>query len=307
MMPAMVTLSARNLVSLPRSAPALYARYGRHLPALVSLVLVVVVARLLAELVWALVPTPAEAVWHPAPPAPVAVAGANAVDLNAISSAALFGRYVPPAAPVANDLANAPETQLNLTLLGILADSRHPESSRALIGTQGGEEQPYSVGDDVARGVVLQAIFPDRVILARGGRLETLRLDKDAPGSGLLPGGGLAEAPATEVPADAAASLAAIRTQLLADPSKAADYIRVQPVNSGNGINGYRIYPGKDRSIFTAAGLKPGDIVTAVNGVQLNDPAKSLQLLNDLSQSNQLNLTVDRGGQSQSFNLSLSQ
>lgn len=306
----MATLSTPGLLTLQRTAPALYARYGRHLPALASLILVIVIARLLAALVWALIPTPPSAAWHPAPAPQVVVSAANTVDLNLIANAALFGRYAPPAVPATTDLASAPDTQLALTLLGILADSRHPESSRALIGTQGGDEQPYSVGDDVARGVTLQAIFPDRVILARGGRLETLRLDKDAPASGgLLPSGGVAEAtPAAEGPGPgAAASLAAIRTQLLADPSKAADYIRVQPVNSGNGINGYRIYPGKDRSIFTAAGLRPGDIVTAVNGVQLNDPSKSLQLLSDLSQSSQLNLTVDRGGQPQNFNISFSQ
>lgn len=303
----MATLSAQSLLALPRSAPTLYRRYGRHLPAAVDVMLMVVIARLLAKLVWALVPTPAEAAWRPAPPPVVTTSATNAVDLNAITSAALFGIYAPPATPTGTDLGSVPDTQLNLTLLGILADGRNPDQSRALIGTQGGDEKPYSVGDDIARGVTLQAIFPDRVILARGGQLETLRLDKDAPGSGSLLPGAAPAAPSEGVSANAAASLAAIRTQLLADPSKVADYIRVQPVNSGNGINGYRIYPGKDRSIFTAAGLRPGDIVTAVNGVQLNDPGKSLQLLSDLSQSSQLNLTVDRGGQPQNFNINLAQ
>ena len=302
----MATLSTQNLLSLPRSAPALYARYGSRLPSIASLVLVVVIARLLAQLVWALVPTPASAVWQPIPP-PVIANQNNAVDLNAITGAVLFGHYAPPAAPALADISAAPDTQLNLTLLGILADRHNPEASRALIGTQGGDEKPYSIGDDVTRGVTLQAIFPDRVILLRGGTLETLRLDKDAAGSGgLLPTAAQDDARPAET-AGAAASLAAIRTQLLADPSKVADYIRVQPVNSGNGINGYRIYPGKDRSIFTAAGLRPGDIVTAVNGVQLNDPGKSLQLLSDLSQNSQLNLTVDRGGQPQNFNINLAQ
>ncbi|GAC1625268.1 MAG: GspC family type II secretion system variant ExeC [Nevskia sp.] len=305
-MHSMATLSAQNLLSLPRSAPALYARYGRRLPSLASLILVVVIARLLARLVWALIPMPAGAAWQPLPP-PIIANRNSGVDLSAITSAGLFGHYAPPTSPVISDLASAPDTQLNLTLLGILADRRNPEASRALIGTQGGDEKPYSIGDDVARGVTLQAIFPDRVILARGGKLETLRLDKDAAGSGsLLPASASGDAQPAES-ASAAASLAAIRNQLLADPSKVADYIRVQPVNSGNGINGYRIYPGKDRSIFTAAGLRPGDIVTAVNGVQLNDPGKSLQLLSDLSQNNQLNLTVDRGGQPQNFNINLAQ
>lgn len=304
----MPTLTAQKLLALPRVAPRLYARYGQRLPTAVTLLFVIVIARLLAELVWALVPVPADARWRPIPPPPVTLAGGNTVDLAAISNAALFGTYQAPTGPAASDLASAPDTQLSLTLLGILANRRNPEASRALIGAQGGDERPYSIGDDVARGVVLQAIFADRVILARGAQLETLRLDREGiNGASLLPQSFAPEAPADGASADAAASLAAIRTKLLADPSKVTDFIRVQPVTGGTGMTGYRIYPGRDRTIFTAAGLRPGDIVTAVNGVQLNDPARSLQLLSDLSQNSQLNLTVDRGGVPQNFNISLSQ
>ena len=318
MMRRMATLSSNSLLALPKAAPRLYARYGARLPALASLVLVIVLARFAARLVWALVPLPQSAAWHPAPAVPTQQAGNRQVDLNVITGAALFGVWQPPAVvALTQDLSNAPDTNLSLTLLGILANGGDPKTSRALISAQGGEEKPYAIGDDVARGVTLQAIFPDRVILARGGRLETLRLDKDRAGG--LPGFGSpvqnqpqnedddSNAEPEEQSSNGARSLAQIRQKLLADPSKAADYIRVQPVPStaGGGLGGYRIYPGRDRSIFTAAGLKPGDVVTAVNGVQLNDPGRSLQLLSDLSQSSQVVVTVDRGGQPQNFNLSL--
>ncbi len=94
---------------------------------------------------------------------------------------------------------------------------------------------------------------------------------------------------------------------MLANPSKAQDYIRVQPAPnpSGSGQLGYRIYPGRDRSVFTAAGLRPGDVVSSINGVQLDDPSKSLQLLSDLSQANQVTLTVQRGGETQTVNVNL--
>jgi len=307
MMLMMATFSPPRLNTLPASVPALYARYGRRLPELASLVLVIVIAKLAAQLLWALVPTPEAARWQPAPPTQPKVTAAAGVDLNRIAGAHLFGQYTAPSDPALSDLANAPETQLNLTLLGILSNGRNNKGSRALISTQGGEEKPYSVGDDVGRGVQLQAIFADRAILSRGGKLETLRLDKDSTGG--LPGLPPQQLQEETGQADggAAESLAAIRTQLLTDPSKVADYIRVQPVNNGSGISGYRIYPGRDRSVFAAAGLRPGDIVTSVNGVALNDPSRSLQLLSDLSQSPQINLTVDRGGQPQNFSLNLAQ
>lgn len=288
-----------------RAAAAFYGRYGRALPGLVAAVCAILLGRALADLVWALVPVPESARWRPPPPA-AAARPAPAIDVNAIANAGLFGRYEAPAS-TEESLLSAPETPLNLTLIGLLADDRE-QYSRALIATQGGEEKAYAIGDDVARGVVLQAIFPDRVILQRGGRLETLRLERDQPGAG----GGAAPPPVAAAPADDGASasaqqLARVRDEVLKDPAKASEYVRVQPANIGGQLKGYRVYPGRDRSAFTQAGLRPGDLVTSVNGVQLDDPAKALQLLGDLGQAGQVNLVVERGGQTQNISINLSQ
>jgi len=333
MMLGMASISSTNVSALPKAAQALFARHGGRLPGLANLLLVIVIAHLLAKLVWLFVPVPASAAWQPPPPPPRAAA--PQVDLDAIASAELFGAFQAVAQePVAQDIDNAPDTQLSVTLLGILANDRDAKLSRALIAAQGGEEKPYSIGDDLSHGVIVQSIFADRVILSRGGKLETLRLERDKASNGFNAGapdpdggiqqqleqygvpsgdfnnyndtGGAEAVPQSYNPsANPGPALSKIRTQLLSDPSKVSDYIRIQPVNSGEGVNGYRIYPGKDRSVFSAAGLRPGDIVTSINGVQLNDPAKSLQLLGDLSRNNQLRLTVTRGGQPKSFDISL--
>lgn len=286
--------------SWARAPQALYQRHGRRLPALAAFVLAVLIGRAAADLAWLLVPTPQAARWQPPPAAPAAPRASDALDVNAIAGAGLFGRYT--AAPTGASLENAPDTPLNLTLLGVLADSRE-EFSRALIA-QGADEQGYAVGDDVARGVTLQAIFPDRVILSRNGRLETLRLERDQPGTGDSAPPAVAEA--EERAPNSPPALAAIRDEVLKDPSKASEYVRVQPANVGGQLKGYRIYPGKDRSAFSAAGLRPGDLVTSVNGVQLDDPAKALQMLGDLGSAGQVNLVVERGGQTQNISINLS-
>lgn len=295
-------MTLRDWSALPKTLAPLYERYARWLPSAVDLVLAVIIARLLAQLIWALLPTPAAAAWQAAPALASAPDPANQLDLNRISAAHLFGQYQAPANPGLDKIRNAPDTQLNLTLLGILANNKNKSASRALIAGSG-DEKPYSINDAIASGVTLSAIFPDRVVLSRNGQLETLRLDKDQPNSSDAP-----LAVADNVDSGAAASLAQIRAQMLANPAKAQDYIRVQPAPNaaGNGQMGYRIYPGRDRSVFTAAGLRPGDVVTSINGVQLDDPAKSLQLLSDMSQANQLTLTVQRGSESQTVNVNLS-
>lgn len=285
---------------------ALYARYAQRIPQWVALLLLLLLARQAAELVWALVPTPRQAAWHPPSVAPAQRAQTAGDPVRVITQAALFGRYQAPAAPSVAALANAPETNLNLDLLGILANRARPQDSRAVIAGGSGGEKPYAIGDAIGDGVTLKAIFPDRVVLSRRGKLETLRLDKDRPAAGgdlntpIAVAGGGAEASAEK--------LAQIRSELLANPAQAGNFIRVQPAQApGGGQLGYRIYPGSDGSAFQAAGLRPGDLVTAVNGVPLNNPAQTLQLLSQLSSASQVTLTIQRGNQTQTVNLRFAQ
>ena len=296
----MNAIAIRDWASLSQALTPLYQRYARWLPAAVDVVLAILIARVLAGLVWALVPAPA-ASWQPAPVAAAAQDPSAQLDLNRISAAQLFGQY--QAKTALSTLATAPDTSLNLTLLGILANGHNKASSRALISGNG-EEKPYAIGDTVAPGAVLTAIFPDRVVLWHNGQPETLRLDKSQPNSAAPP-----IAVAENAGEGGAESLGQIRQQMLANPAKAQDYIRVQPAAgaSGNGQIGYRIYPGRDRAVFNDAGLRPGDVVTSINGVSLDDPAKSLQLLSDLSNASQVTLTIQRGGETQTVNVNLSQ
>jgi general secretion pathway protein C len=283
--------------SVQGSLARAYEKHGRWLRTAALVVLTVLVARLAAQFVWLWVPVPESAQWKPAPVAATGVTASapKGPDAQLIASAHLFGDYQAPADASLDRMDKAPDTRLNLTLLGILAADQD-KGSRALIADGGGDEKPYSVGDKVPGGVNLQAIFPDRVILSRNGQLETLRLDKDKAPSSLQANAAPASAPASTVSEETTEMLTKVREQLLLDPSKAADYIRVQPANVNGEQRGYRIYPGRDRSVFNNAGLRPGDIVTSLNGTPLSDPAQALQQLADVSQASSLSLTIERGG-----------
>lgn len=292
----------QSRAQIPPLLQAAYTRHGHRLPALMEVILVVLIAVSLGQLVWRLIPAPPSARWQ-APPAENQ-AGETGQDVNAqvqrIVSAHLFGQPKATEETQATDLSDAPDTRLNLTLLGILAGSAD-DGSRALIATSSGEEKPYAVGDNIIRGALLHSIFPDRVILKRAGKLETLRIDRDRPSSASETA--YRRPAANRNPNSPAAQLSKVRQTLLADPSKASNYLRVQPANSGGQMRGYRIYPGRDRSVFTAAGLRPGDLVTQVNGIQLNDPSQGLQLLSSIGQASALTVVIERGGQQQTVNI----
>src|SRR3546814_622009 len=127
----------------------LYEQRGRKLPPVAVLLLVIIIASLSAQLIWALVPTPTNSRWQaPTLPAPQQTQHRQ-TDVQAIISQNLFGAYQ---ASLSGDGAEAPETRLSLSLIGILSATESSES-RALIGSAGDDEKPYAIGDVITNGV----------------------------------------------------------------------------------------------------------------------------------------------------------
>jgi general secretion pathway protein C len=260
-------------------------------PSIVSFILVLVIAAQLAALLWRVLGSPEDA----DAPAPVVAAPAPAVDLNAIVNAHLFG-----VAPDSGDPSDAPATAANLTLTGTLA-GREPEHGWAIIGANGQSARVYATGTSLPGGAKLFAVYPDRVILDRNGSRESLLLPRLAGGSGgVVPR--VASLPAAS--ANGNASLADSVRQILAqNPAAGGELLRPQPVFAGGSLRGYRVYPGRNRAQFAQLGLRPGDLVLAVNGAALDDPNRGLETLRGIGQGGAVTLTIDRGGQQQQLTI----
>lgn len=276
----------------------------------------IVLGQQLAQLLWLAFPTPEQGIWVPRPVKAVQTSAnskKSTINVAQIKQAALFGKYEEAPKQVALvSTEDAPDTNLRLKLRGIVAMELE-QDSRALIEANKRKLESYAVGMTISGGAELHSILPDRVLLKRGGRLETLRLEKDKLANNEVvtrvsnrptDRRGAGSAPRI-IDSETAAKLSSIRTELLNDPSKASQYLRVQPARANGMMKGYRIYPGRKRELFKEAGLRPGDIVTSVNGVALDDPGKGFQLLGDLSSAQQLNLQIERGGQLQTVNVNL--
>jgi general secretion pathway protein C len=63
-------------------------------------------------------------------------------------------------------------------------------------------------------------------------------------------------------------------------------------------LAGYRVYPGRDRRRFAALGLRPGDLVTEINGTPLNDLQKGMETFRSLGNASQIVVTIERGSTS---------
>jgi len=73
------------------------------------------------------------------------------------------------------------------------------------------------------------------------------------------------------------------------DPWGAAPYI------VDGRIQGYRVFPKADRDLFRSLGLRPGDLVTEIDGQPLNDPAVAFALFDKAIRGERVIFSVLRG------------
>jgi len=278
----------------------------------VTFCLVVVLAFQTARLTWNLVPRPTPSAPALAVAMPVADERDQTPDYQTIADWHLFGE-ANAAGPAPVQVVEAPETRLNLKLAGILHSDTSAQA-RAIIGQSGSPERVYKAGDNIATGVELAAIERDRVILSRGGRLESLSLPVDddntssrATGSvsPSLPGSVNA---ADESAVNAGEVAAKIRDQLEEDPGAAlAQVALANPYVQNGQFVGFRLRPGRDRRMLGQLGLRSGDVVTEVNGSRLSSPAQGLALMQGLMNADQIAVKVLRNGEEIPFTFYLNQ
>ncbi len=279
-----------------------WSRWAARLPRWATVILVLAVAGTAADFTWLLL-TPVETPQAgPARPAPVPgrrpAPGARYRD---VANLHLFGQATAgrAAAPAGADLR---ETRLRLTLRGVFA-SDDPETSYAIIADERGQEDAYQPGDRLPGGARLHAVHADKVILERSGKLEKLllpekRLVQAAPAA--LPARrrpGRSGPPQPVAGGAAGQALRQVWQQLRSNPRQFWKQTRIEPVmGEGGTITGYRINH-RNKALMRSLGLRPTDVITAVNGMPLNDPNSLFQLQGLLKELQPFTVTVLRDGQ----------
>jgi general secretion pathway protein C len=258
---------------------------------------------LLVRLAWLAVPLPE------GPAAPHSVAPAAVDAATSIAKWHLFGNPQPMAQAPASALA----TVLKLGLRGTLAlPDPKDERAVAIIANEQGAETNYRIGDAVAPGATLAEVHTDHVVLDHQGVAETLTLPRPEQHAPPLPDrnqqalhGGSAAASsippgiAKPAPASAPASTPAQRI----DAQEFARQIRPKFTDDGH-LVGADI-SGADASTLARVGLKPSDVVTAINGTPLTQVANPQALMDQLQNAGSIQVTVQRDGKPATLTLSL--
>lgn len=296
-----------DFVSLDRAKTV--AAANQLLPAWVSLLLVVVIAWQLARIIWMLVPGPAAGDALPVPVNQLTATSSpsnNVADVGAIAAAHIFGEAtgerVEPPQPVVEQTDNLQDTRLtNLSLKGTISSDPTQESI-AIIADGRNEEKIYKIGDSVTSGASLHAVYVDRVVLNENGILRKLDLPKEFLATTTRP----VRRNATTI-TRAAENPTSIQSVVAQNISRLADVIRPTPYFVDGQIQGYRVYPGRNRAQFAALGLRPGDLVKDIDGQSLTDQAQAMQIFESLGTAEEVSVTVERNGQPEILVLSTSQ
>ena len=286
---------------------------NKNLPKFVFVVLVVLLAQTFAELTWTFFTPSEESISsrtrilnHVNVAKPV-----SNTNLANVSSYHLFGDAKKSAPIVQQKVIDAPETRLRLDLKGVFASS---DSSQALaiIASSKGQDKTYHIGDKITGGVLLHAIYEDRVILERNGQLETLRLPESKVDSQAFYSSEPLDTKensdsdstqeSTISSGDQTQRLRNIRETLLNDPAKFWAEVRINPVMKNGEIHGYTL-AHNDEKLMKALNIRQTDVITRINGQALSDPATLYSLMGDLSEQKSLSVEIERNGQQQTLQL----
>ncbi|HWL61320.1 MAG TPA: type II secretion system protein GspC [Steroidobacteraceae bacterium] len=213
------------------------------------------------------------------PPSPVAAPVRNVVDVPSILRANLFGQ-----SPAAGG-GGVPTTSLSLVLTGVVA-APDEKKGLAMIGTANNNIELKAVGDSLPGGARLHAVHVDRVLIDRGGSIEALPLPE------------VARAAFTPPPPvnNTAATIGRVEQAIRSNPNLIGQVMHRTPVFADGKLKGIRVEPGPNAAAFAKLGLRNRDLVTSVNGVQLNDEARSRDIFDSLSTAAEARVTVERNG-----------
>jgi len=284
----------------------------------ITLALIVLVAHAAALLSWKGLgpvevsgPRPAPAVTRQ--PAKRPVPGVPAVARKAAPSGLyLFGKAEVEPEVKSAATTTAPKTTLSLELKGVIALTP-TERALAIICEKGkkGEDEIYAVGDKVPGNAEVKGIYADRVILARGGRYETLFLSEEQESAGFSPVERESE------PQEAGPGVTSLGDdqnwrinksyweQKTADIPALAKEVGVE-VYKENGVQqGFKIVSAKGSKLLEELGLHPGDILFEVNGVKLTNASQGLTAYKMLKDAAQIEMVVGRDGQRLSHSYSI--
>jgi general secretion pathway protein C len=234
-------------------------------------------------------------------PAPTSAPSANLDHRRAIVDRNLFQSSSIEVAAVETETENIEATKLPLDLLGTAAAENPEFAWAAVLDRQQRKTLVVGIGDRLKDKADVVRIERRRLVLLEDGAHRELTF-----GDELRPPDPVTRA-ARRKPT--ARNRSARRTtprlprtsitredvdEALRDPSDILSQARFLPKYDGGEMKGFQVNAIKPDSMLNELGLQNGDVIREFNGISISSPQESAQLLQELGQSTQFSIEVER-------------
>lgn len=224
--------------------------------------------------------------------------------LDAAALALLFGQAPPPppARPPPPEVisdAIRPST-LHAQLEGTVAGSVLEYSWAVIHDLDASRIEVLLVGDAVFDGELIE-VGDGYVLIARPSGVERLDLGGVPLFAPLTGDAQLASSLLLERTGNTLTLSEADRQRLLANPAAFVNEVRARPHLEQGVLKGFLVDWLKPDSLLATAGLRGGDIVSRVNGMELNSAESALGILAQARTASRLEIELVRSGQPTTF------
>jgi len=204
-------------------------------------------------------------------------------------------------------------SKLPLMLLATMESDDPDYSMATILHVDTNTLAPYSPNDTVRAGVVVQRVERGRVVFRNGAQSEYIVLGAEPPPVTAVtavaaapleppPGNdreidGAAEAISCDASFNSCTVDKKFVEKLLANPAQLTKQARIVPAVRDGETKGYKFYGIRPDSLPKLLGMKNGDLLTSVNGHQLESLDQAMDLYNKLRRASHLSITIERGGE----------
>ena len=269
-----------------------YQQWSKPVRWLVAVLLVIALAFVLAQTFWLLWYGPNEPIPSNSKPRLQVASAGQTVSLSQsqVDSWQLFGSFE-QVAPQSDKPTDAPETRLRLELLGVF-QTADTEKASAIIAEKGKEGELYRIGDSIPGNASLEEVYPDRVILRRAGRLETLRWSDSSLGGVSQ----VSRQPAVEREPQQSQIAEGSEEDMQRQRKAIIGQLGLQPVAQGDN-QGYQLGKRAPKQLISQVGLQSSDVILSVNGHSLGTEEGDMAALRSFQETRQASIVVQRGNQ----------
>jgi len=171
-----------------------------------------------------------------------------------------FERSSTLALSLALQVETPPQTALPIKLYGIVYSDLGTIDS-AILGFNTNEQKNYKINESVAENIILESISPELVIISREGIRESVMFNQDR----------VLDLP--KIDPVLVQNSKNSTTATLDSISSLSKLVTFKPYFLNGSLKGYQLYRGNKSALFQQRGLKEGDILVTVNGLNVQDPA----------------------------------